>query len=55
LRPAVIARKLSCGNKTERGAGTWEILASLVATRRQRSKGFVTSLPPHPILTAAPR
>lgn len=31
LRPAVIARKLSCGNKTSRGARTWEILASLAA------------------------
>ena len=32
LRPAVITRKLSCGNKTERGVRTWEILASLAAT-----------------------
>lgn len=32
LRPAVISRKLSCGNKTERGATTWAILASLAAT-----------------------
>jgi transposase len=29
LRPAVISRKLSCGNKTERGAQTWQVLASL--------------------------
>ena len=35
LRPAVIARKVSCGNKTPRGAHTWEILASLAATAHQ--------------------
>src|SRR6516165_7852726 len=29
LRPAVIARKISCGNKTQKGARTWQILASL--------------------------
>lgn len=32
LRPAVIGRKLSCGNKTPRGVRTWEILTSLTAT-----------------------
>ncbi len=36
LRPAVIARKLSCGNKTLRGKHTWEILTSLAATCHQR-------------------
>lgn len=41
LRPAVISRKLSCGNKTERGARTWEVLASLAATYRQRGASFV--------------
>ena len=35
LRPAVIARKLSCGNRTELGAATFEVLASLAATCRQ--------------------
>lgn len=40
LRPAVIARKISCGNRTERGARTWEILASLSATLTQRQKSF---------------
>jgi hypothetical protein len=40
LRPAVITRKLSCGNKTERGARTWEVLASVAATCRQRSVSF---------------
>lgn len=41
LRPAVTARKLSCGNRTERGRRTWEILASLAATRRQNADDFV--------------
>lgn len=41
LRPAVIARKLSCGNKTERGASTWQTLASLGATCVQRGKSFL--------------
>ena len=40
LRPAVIARKVSCGNKTQSGARTWEILASLAATCGQRAESF---------------
>jgi hypothetical protein len=46
LRPAVIARKLSCGNKTQRGKHTWEILASLAATCSQRGQDFVDHLTP---------
>jgi hypothetical protein len=38
LRPAVITRKLSCGNKTWAGARTWEVLASLAATCRQQGE-----------------
>jgi hypothetical protein len=41
LRPAVIRRKLSCGNKTERGARTWAILASLAATDTQHGHSFI--------------
>lgn len=41
LRPAVIARKISCGNKTARGAKTFERLASLAATWWQRGKNIV--------------
>lgn len=41
LRPAVIARKLSCGNKTISGKTTWEILASLGATIQQQHRHFV--------------
>lgn len=46
LRPAVIARKLSCGNRTERGRRTWEILASLAATCQQQADDFVDWLTP---------
>jgi transposase len=41
LRPAVIRRKLSCGNKSRRGARTFEVLASLAATCRQRGEDFL--------------
>jgi len=44
LRPAVIARKLSCGNKTDRGRRSWEILASLGATHQQTQQDFVAFL-----------
>lgn len=46
LRPAVIARKLSCGNRTESGRRTWEILASLAATCQQNADEFVDWLAP---------
>ena len=41
LRPGVIARKVSCGNKTEKGAQAWMQLASLAATCRQRGQSFI--------------
>ena len=44
LRYGVIARKLSCGNKTERGKRTWEILTSLAATCQQTADDFVEFL-----------
>lgn len=40
LRPAVIARKLSCGNRTEKGAETWKILSSLAVTCKDRGESF---------------
>ena len=40
LRPAVIARKLSAGNRTERGAFTHAVLASLAATCQQQGQRF---------------
>jgi len=44
LRPAVIARKVSCGNKTEAGAECQQILVSLATTCAQRGKDFVAWL-----------
>jgi len=41
LRPAVIARKISCGNKTDRGRRTWQVLASLAATCVQRGEDVI--------------
>lgn len=41
LPPAVIRRKLSCGNKTPPGARTFEVRASLAATCRQRKEDFL--------------
>ena len=44
LRPAVIARKISCGNKTDRGRRTWQIFASLAATCVQRGNDLIDYL-----------
>jgi len=44
LRPAVIARKISCGNKTKTGARAWQVLSSLAATCTQRAESFITFL-----------
>lgn len=44
LRPAVIARKLSCGNKTVAGSRTFTILASLAQTYEQTARDFVDFL-----------
>src|SRR6266478_2119741 len=41
LRPAVIARKISCGNKTLKGAQAWQVLASIAATCRQDGRSFI--------------
>lgn len=41
LRPAVIARKISCGNKTRAGADAFQILASIAATCVQLGTSFI--------------
>jgi hypothetical protein len=41
LRPAVIARKLSAGNRSPTGSHTHSILASLAQTARQNGQDFV--------------
>jgi regulator of replication initiation timing len=54
LRPAVIARKVSCGNKTPEGAECWQILASLAATCAQQARSFIEYLAPRlPLATTA--
>jgi transposase len=40
----VIARKVSCGNKTEAGKAAWERLTSLAMTCQQRCQDFVSWL-----------
>jgi hypothetical protein len=42
--PGVIARKVSCGNKTEAGKTAWERLTSLAMTCQQRGQDFVSWL-----------
>jgi transposase len=44
--PGVIARKVSCGNKTAAGKAAWERLTSLAMTCQQRGHDFVTWLAP---------
>lgn len=46
LRPAVIARKLSCGNKTQNGKQTWQVLSSIAATCHQRGQDLVDYIRP---------
>jgi hypothetical protein len=41
LRPAVIARKISCGQRTWKGAQAWQVLASLAASARQTGQSFI--------------
>jgi transposase len=52
LRPAVIARKISCGNRTDRGRRCWEILASLAQTCHQRGLNFLDDFAARLPLTA---
>jgi hypothetical protein len=53
LRPAVIARKVSCGNKTPKGVHTWEILTSLAATCAQQAESFVRLVSQSALLSTA--
>jgi transposase len=54
IRPAVVARKISCGNKTDRGAKAAEILMSLVTTAHQQARDFLTDLAASLSLQALP-
>jgi transposase len=44
IRPAVIARKLSAGNRTEAGAETHAVLASILRTWRRQGRDILQSL-----------
>lgn len=44
LRPAVIDRKLSCGNRTEPGKRAWEILRSIVVTADKRQQDVISEI-----------
>lgn len=44
IRPAVIARKLSAGNRTEAGAETHAVLASVLRTCRRQGKDILATL-----------
>jgi transposase len=54
LRPAVMARKVSCGNKTETGKRCFEVLASLTRTLFQRGHDVVSYLKTYLPRIAAP-
>lgn len=47
LRPAVIDRKLSCGNRTVAGKQAWEILRSVTATLHKQGLDLLETLTPH--------
>src|SRR5919112_2025003 len=44
VRPAVIARKLSAGNRTEAGAETHAVLASVFRTYRRQGRDILTAV-----------
>ena len=63
IRPAVIARKLSAGNRTEAGAETHAVLAGILRTCRRQGRDILGALvdllrhgPGHviPLATPAP-
>jgi len=44
LRPAVIVRKIACGNKTPKGAAAWACLNSVAVTCQQIGRSFIAVL-----------
>ena len=52
LRPAVISRKISCGNRTAPGKDAWEILRSIAVTTKNQGRDFVDALAPRLSLAA---
>jgi hypothetical protein len=53
LRPAVIARKISCGNRTVSGKITWERLRSIVVTAQKQGLDLIPALASRLALQAA--
>ena len=47
LRPAVIDRKLSCGNKTIAGKTAWEVVRSVVTTANKQGDNLTEAIVPH--------
>jgi transposase len=52
LRPAVISRKLSCGNRTVAGKTAWEVLRSIAVTTHHRGERLLDALAPRLQLAA---
>jgi transposase len=44
LRPAIITRKVSCGNRSVQGANSWQEICSLIITAKQQGKSFLDML-----------
>ena len=61
IRPLVLQRKISCGNRSDRGASIHEVLTSVLATARQQGKDFVSLViqalrePLQPVFPSPPR
>ena len=54
IRPAVIVRKISAGNRSDRGSETHAILTSLIQTCRQQEKDFL-NVATHLLRSSQPR
>lgn len=52
LRPAVISRKVSCGNRTNAGKRTWEVLRSIAVTVDKQGQNLLAALAPRLRLAA---
>lgn len=52
LRPAVIGRKISCGNRTDWGRVVWQMLSSIAATCAQQGVSFIKLIAESTPLTA---
>ena len=52
LRPAVINRKISCGNRTQNGKAAWEIVRSVVVSVQKQGRNVVDTLASRLHLTA---